>query len=473
MISEVEQATVATDPEQEERIVFNGINARTGDYLFPPLSISNVNRTFRNRPEKGRRGLLPGIDPRVLSECGWGVVFHADEDPAVREALAPLLDLRRQQAEELFQEYSGADGYHGEDKEDFLVARYADVGAVNPSRVPYYILLVGDPGKIPFDFQHQLDIQYAVGRVAFDTPEEYARYAASVVAAESGKGGRERRIGFFSPRNPDDVAMELSSTLLVAPLIKRLGLPSKLTASRPWKIEKVLGDKARKHRLAEIYTGPNGPALVFTATHGMGFPLGDSLQRDHQGALLCGDWPGPVQWQQAIGADLYFSADDVQADADVRGKIIFHFACHGVGTPVKLDFREKGERRRKLTRKPFVARLPQRVLAHPRGGALAVIGHVERAWPYSFLDKRDNTQIAAFESALRLLMAGFPVGAAMEGFNQRYAEISADLTRLLWRKAFHQSYSENKIRELWTANNDARNYAVIGDPAVRVSVSQE
>ena len=470
MISEVEVPAL-TNEADDEQIVFNGINARTGDYLFPPLPVSDLNKMFRRKKEKKKRALMPGVDPRELAETGWAVVFHADEDPEVIEALSPLLKHRQQRAAGLYREFRGREeGYHGEDKEDFLVERGADIGAVNPSCLPYYILLVGGPERIPFDFQHQLDIQYAVGRVAFDTPEEYSRYAASVVKAESGGWERERRLSLFGAHNPDDVAMQLSADLLVKPLAESLAKPSKLTADRPWQVETVLAEEAKKQRMADTLTGLDGPAIVFTATHGMGFPYGDPLQRAHQGALLCQDWPGPVQWRQPISPDLYFSADDVQPKADVGGKLIFHFACHGVGTPEKADFREKGKRRRKLTPEPFVARLPQRLLAHPGGGALAVIGHVERAWPYSFLDKRDRTQIVAFESALRLLMAGYPVGAAMESFNQRYAEISAELTRLLQRKAFNESYSESKIAELWTANNDSRNYAVIGDPAVKVAV---
>jgi hypothetical protein len=125
---------------------------------------------------------------------------------------------------------------------------------------------------------------------------------------------------------------------------------------------------------------------------------------------------------------------------------------------------------RALAPEAFVARLPQKLLGHPGGGALAVIGHVERTWAYSFLGKRSLSQLEAFENTLRLLMDGYPVGAAMESFNQRYGEISADLTLMIQRMGYGEKLSQEDLAGLWTANNDARNYAVMGDPAVRLMV---
>ena len=125
--------------------------------------------------------------------------------------------------------------------------------------------------------------------------------------------------------------------------------------------------------------------------------------------------------------------------------------------------------RDQIAPQPFVARLPQRMLSQPGGGALAVIGHVERAWGSSFLTAGAGPQIETFRGTLKRLLDGHPVGYAMDYFGSRYATISTDLTELLEIAEFND-VSSKELASLWTANNDARAYMILGDPAVRLAI---
>jgi hypothetical protein len=448
-----------------ENLFFNGIDATTGGYLVAPRPASDLLELLRSRPvEPARattRAMVPGFEPRDLAESGWAVVFPHGGRPEVREALRPLLEHRREQASAVREHrYRELELRPGEDVEAFLSRHGRGPGPVHPDRLPYYLLLAGDPAEIPFGLQTGLDVQHAVGRICFDEIQDYERYARQVVEAERGSLQRDRLLALFAPRNADDPATGLSADHLITPLARRLG-----DDRRDWQLHVTAGLQATKQGLADVFSGRRGrPALLFTASHGLGFPCGHPDQLDRQGALLCQDWPGPRDWKGPIPPEHSFAAADLHGD-DVAGLVAFCFACHGAGTPAFDDFPHRnGWEPRRLAPRDFLARLPQRLLER---GALAVVGHLERAWAYSFL-WQDEEQVDVFESTLKLLLDGWPVGAAMEYFNQRYAELATLLTTALRRAFAGEPVDARDVARLWTAHNDARGYVVVGDPAVRV-----
>lgn len=469
-------------------LTFNGINGATGEYLLPQVPprqiVAFATRTVQDKEHlydlkirqrqasQKFRGFKEGVDPKDLRTTGWGVIF-ADRDrertPGVMEALRELLDLRRSQAGERYKDFTGGNAYRtGETKSVFLARHGAGPGPADPDRVPYYLLIVADPEAIPYTFQYQLDVQYAVGRLYFDSLDDYAQYAHSVVAMETGETALPRRAVFFGVMNQDDLATRLSSTQLVQPLANKMTISQK---SSQWEIRSITEEGATKAGLADILGGPQTPALIFTASHGMGFPLDDPRQLLHQGALLCQNWPGPLSWREPIPEEFYFSADDVASDASLLGSLGFHFACYGAGTPQMDDFAHQAFREpAAIAPQAFIARLPQRLLSHPRGGMLAVVGHVERAWGYSFVWDKAESQLAVFESTLQRLMEAYPVGYAMEFFNERYAELSTELSSELQGVQFGKEVDTVALAGMWTANNDARSYVILGDPAVRLKV---
>ena len=214
----------------DELLVFNGIDGDTGAYDLPPMSAEELVRVIRGEtsPENLNElrfrvqqattrhlGVKEGVDPKDVAAAGWGVIFptYPTSDPdkqkrveAIREALQPLLKLRQETAasDRLAKWAQGDDkGFRvGVDTKNGYLARYgAGPGPADPDKVPYYLLIAGSPNDIPYRFQSQLDVQYAVGRIHFDTPQEYADYAASVVAIEKGSKKLRRQAVFFGVAN--------------------------------------------------------------------------------------------------------------------------------------------------------------------------------------------------------------------------------------------------------------------------------
>lgn len=462
----------------------NGINGATGDYLFPQPSAKEIaaiaKKTsierqhlddLKDRARELRdqsKAPVAWVDPTDLANAGWGVIFaetyrgyYTLEALKSEDGLGSLLKHRQQQASQQVETYYRECVYKsGQSKNDFLRAYKVPIsGAVDPDQgMPYYLMIVGNPETIPYEFQYQLDVQYAVGRIYFDTLEEYAYYAQSVVRAETGQVERPRQVGFWGVRNRADEATKLSSEKLIKPLSE--WLPQKASG---WECPTLLAEEATKENLSRQINQGSAPAILFTASHGVGFPKGDSLQKEFQGSLVC------PAWNRFSGIDpetQLFSAADIQAEADLHGLIAFHFACYSLGTPQFNDFRQRdGEKQ--LAEAPFVARLPQRLLSHAKGGALAVIGHVDRAFANSF-QVSGIKQLAVFQSVLKCLVDQCPVGYAMEFFNQQYAELASDCNLGIR----NENLKDKEIADFWTRSTNARNYGIFGDPAVRIAVSR-
>jgi hypothetical protein len=466
----------------EDQIILNGVNGATGSYLMPALTVEELARLAqgetldtdrfaelraRHESTAATFGVPYGVDPQNLAQAGWGVIFAHDAEPGLRSALAPLMAIRPEEAKDLYKEFAGPAGYRpGETSRAWLARQGVGPGQPQVRKVPYYLLIVGDPERIPFRFQYELGLNYAVGRIHFDTLDEYRQYATGVAAAEGAATCKpDRRVCLFGVRNMGDQATMLSADCLVDPLAT--AIESKHAAAG-WKVDRLLATDASRANLRALLNGAEPPALLFTASHGMGFPKDHALQARHQGALLCQEWPGPLVHLGPIPPEFYFSADDLTDGAQLSGMIAFHFACYGAGTPKLDDYAHRNGAREEIAPHAFVAQLPRRMLGLPRGGALAAVGHVERAWGYSFTWPGAGNQTAVFENCLGALLDGSRLGPAMESFAMRHADLAVSLNGELEDIKFGAIPNEISLANLWTANNDARSYVIIGDPAVRL-----
>lgn len=484
---------------QDDLIYLNGISGETGDYSITPVSLQDFAAAaarmtwgtdqwsdvqLREFNKQQGFGILPQYgDGSEIKKSRWGIIFPEAADSAhvekILEALAPLVSLREKQMGRPAKIYRGSDGVRwlqppqvsaprAETKNEWLSRHGAGPGPVDPATVPYYLLIAADPQSIPYSFQHELDVQYAVGRLYLSTLEEYARYAASVTAAETAK--LARKAVFFGPANPGDKATALSSEHLLKPLAKYANDVS-AEFDLGWQAELVEPADSDRSVLKTLLGGSQSPALLFTASHGIDFSYLNPDQYRYQGALVCSEWKG--RNVEPVGRKHYFAAEDVAEDANLLGSVVFHFACFGAGTPYWDEYAiMRFQNRKALTARPFIAALPNHLLSLANGGALAVIGHIDRAWNFSFQWSRIEEQNTAYQGILYQLMAGKPVGLALESMNDRYSEIATMLASSLQDLKYNQAPTPTdyaKVGYEFANHNDSRGYAILGDPAVTIA----
>jgi len=423
-------------------------------------------------------------DPNDLTQTGWCILFASDADPAIQAQLQPLIDLRQKQVQDpnLFKVFSGADKggvLPGQTAASWARQRGVSLNApVDPYQggVPYYITIVGSPERIPFEFQSLLKMQWAVGRLAFDDVEDYGRYASAVVEYESPgfRPVQRKNAAMWVTRNPGDLATAMLSGAICQDF---LSPTNPLGTRSQFNCDSFANEKATKAQLIDILRGnlPGGPpAVFFTGSHGWEYSgAEEATQRRLQGSLITQEWtPGTP-----ASAANQFSADDIPTDAKLQGTMAFLFACFSGGCPTENSYQtSKDGSPISIAPAPMISKLPQALLSH---GTLAVIAHVDLAFPYAFQDVSGTPQVQAVRTPLELLMRGKRTGLAADSLSQMWSSLSSQRDLALKAMAVSQpagSGAQNApasgpLAQLTIARDDARNYIVLGDPATRLRIA--
>jgi hypothetical protein len=465
--------------------IFNGV-VPDGKYLFEEISaeqvfeLAQVELETSPGDEQRRIQYLSstkdknyfGFDVPVydISEAGWGVIVHEQTDEGILNEIDKLRAHRKKHnniPDKLCPEMIKLTGVP--DYRKFLAKMNVSPGFGSVEKLPYYLLIVGGPELIPYRFQYELASEYAVGRIAFRDTEGYRAYIEQLIDYETAAFvPTERKVVFWGTANEGDYATAISSQLLINPLFDHLDphinfKKELFIADRP-------GWEASKSNLTGLFARKKAPALLFTASHGLGHLNIDSEEKMRtQGALVTQEW----KRGNSTSSDNTYSGEDLKSGMNVRGMVHFAFACFGAGTPVKDDYEKdypSPRLRQYTTRYPFVSHLANQELAH---GALAFIGHVDRAWGFSFIGEGQQ-HLEGFDRAIRNMLLekrAWPIGHCLRDLYDKALHLSKSLLEDLHDVKFGRTFPPNSIADKWVERNDARAYALIGDPAVKLRVN--
>jgi hypothetical protein len=384
-------------------------------------------------------------DPGDIASCGWGIVVPKGADASILVALSPLIELRRQQAgghRVKVLEYRS-----GESATDFLNRYGVGLGVVDPAKgVPYYLLIAGSPAEIPHELQSVLGLQWVVGRLPFDSPDQYAAYARSVVKSEIAQARRNGSVAVFGVEHSADAWTHEGGRSLT----ESIASLSNATRSR----------SQTKAGLTDLLLD-DGWGVLVTVSHGLVPSRSSPRFRQELGAIVCGDWPGPKQRSGPVRRHEYFCGADLPANITLAGRITVHVCSYSAGT-FENDADESDW-------EPFASELATAMLTHPNGGSLAFIGHVDRILSFSYRERTSRLCGQMYRTLVGGLLRGLRAGHLMSQNALLWSSATAQLA--LARDAVNVGTSGHDAEMLagtWATRSDARSLILFGDPAVRI-----
>jgi len=431
-----------------------------------------------------------------LTRQGWAVVASADAEGARLEAL--VKDLVRARAED-----QGADVLPirvppGMDRDAAIAwkkAVYPTLYGEDESRRPRYLLILGDLDRVSLDTQQVLAHDGLTGRLACAGDDGYGAYVQKVVGWQRTPSPHDRARALFYTVHDGTSATIAGHAKLIQPCHDRCvrtardkpsAFPASAVEARGTPTPDpgdLLGLAAARH-----------PSVLLSMSHGMGPPRrrrwSPAEARERQGAM-------------SFGTEGALAANDLASTPFLPGGLWIYFACFGAGTPRTSAYHhwlemlaQQGmddlgpltETLRGLDESGgFISGLAKAALANP-DGPLAVLGHIDLAWSYSYEELHVATEGDArrvtgsnrslnFFQLMTKLVAGERAGAAALALRLQLGAVGTELTahydRCKREGAVEGTTPADMLAlgNLWMLHQDLLGYALLGDPAVRLPLA--
>ncbi|HEX8824611.1 MAG TPA: CHAT domain-containing protein [Archangium sp.] len=353
---------------------------------------------------------------------------------------------------------------------------------VSPRDRPAYLLILGDLQEVSLELQQELSGDLMVGRLAFRRDEDYSAYAMKVLRWEqSPPTSDEARLLLLTPED-GTTATQAARDSLLSPC-REAALKEQAQGRFPAaQLEQQVAPSVKQFLLE--WASVPVPSVVLSASHGLGAPRAGwaSLkeQQERQGALLLG---------RASHQDGVLSADDVWEKVLLPGGLWLMFASHSAG------FHENARYAAILKQSaywglhvqngsaPFIAALPQALLAAP-SGPLAVVGCVDVGWASVFLSTPGERKFSRFLEFLRIVCRGSRIGTAMTGLQRDVPALTSEAIALFEQEQEASYLRSQDLNEPNSAPIDPqhrtyvqverhalRSMILLGDPAARLPLS--